>query len=80
MYISYLLFLYMLICWMIKLIINYFCFRNGNIDVYFGDYLILDYVCVKLDLNCNLYIVLQLFGEDEYGIGFFKDLLFQVRC
>ncbi|XP_062571450.1 glutamate receptor ionotropic, NMDA 3A-like [Saccostrea cucullata] len=45
---------------------------NGKIDAYLGDYPILDYARVKLDPNCNLYIVPQSFGEDEYGIGFPK--------
>lgn len=67
------------ICWMTKPITNLFCFRNGNIDAYLGDYPILDYARVKLDPNCNLYIVPQSFGEDEYGIGFPKDSPLQVR-
>lgn len=63
---------------MTKSITNHFCFRNGNIDAYLGDYPILDYARVKLDPNCNLYIVPQSFGEDEYGIGFPKDSPLQV--
>lgn len=56
----------------------FFCIRNGNIDAYLGDYPILDYARVKLDPNCNLYIVPQSFGEDEYGIGFPKGSPLQV--